>query len=65
MEVIGSAGQGGPIPDANSGRFIIVLPSVEDSDRTYIPGDLVAVPSFLRVAKRLGSEVRMAFYYLT
>lgn len=62
MEVIGSVGQGGPIPEANGGRFIILLPSDEDNDITYITCDLVAAPSYLRMAKRSGSEVSMAFY---
>lgn len=64
MEVIDGVGQGGPIPDASGGRFIILLPGDEDNDRTSIPGDLVATSSFLRIAKRLGCEERMAFHYL-
>lgn len=53
------------IPEADGGRFIIFLPSDEDSDITYIPCDLVAAPSFLRMAKRPASEGRVAFYSIT
>ena len=63
MEVIGNVDQGDLIPEANGGRFIILLPSDEDNDITYIPCDLLTAPSFLRMAKRLGAEGGMAFHY--
>lgn len=62
MEVLGSVGQGERIPNANGGTFIILLPSDEDNDVTYIPCDLLTALSFLRMAKRLGAEGNTAFY---
>lgn len=44
------------IPEADGGRFIILLPSDTDDDVTYIPCDFLTAPSFLRMAERLGAE---------
>ena len=55
MEVTGGVGQGDLMPEANSGRFMVPLPSDEDNDITYVPGDLVPAPSFLRTAASLES----------
>lgn len=51
------------IPEADGGRFIILLPSDTDDDVTYIPCDFLTAPSFLRMAERLGAKGGMVFYY--